>query len=71
MLKIGLSPSSTSITYGEKSTSRLLPSSKVKILGGSIIGGSFTGLIMNTNSEVSDKNPSFTVTVIFTPDVLK
>ena len=43
--RVKTSPS-TSFTYGEKSSTRLLSSANVKLAGRIIVGGSFTGLIV-------------------------
>ena len=52
--------------YAEKSTSKESPSEKVKILGGSIDGGSFTGFTVITKISESSRAPSLTATEMFT-----
>ena len=48
-VKIKESPSSISIIYSEKSSVKLLPSSKEKVLGSTIFGGSFVLSTLSVN----------------------
>ena len=50
--------------YCEKSTSRLPPSSNVKMLGKNMSGGSFTDITVISNISEFISTPSLTVTVI-------
>ena len=55
---------STSIRYGEKSTSRALSSSNSSVSGKVITGASFTGNTVNRNPVASVNSPSVTTTMI-------
>ena len=56
--------SSISEMYPLKSTNNELSSANVKLSGKDMVGGSFTGVTVNTKVSSSVKNPSLTVTVI-------
>ena len=49
-VKVRTSPSSTSIIYSEKSSVKLLPSSKEKVLGSTTDGGSFVFATLSVNA---------------------